>query len=139
MLAISWKSASCTPLFFSVPTEPPPPCSEPPAVASTASRTASEMFFTTVERNTEQYCAALTQPSWSTQITEYLPPDCCAPAAVPRPVPPATGMMTSAFCPVNWSDSRLPAFWSVNEPANEPFCAFLSQPSTLTFFDLALL
>ena len=65
--------------------------------------------------------------------------DCCAPAAVPRPVPPATGMITSAFCATNWSDSRLPPFWSVKEPANEPFCAALSQPSTLTFLLLALL
>src|SRR6266545_2479087 len=135
LLSMSWNGASCTPLFFNVPVDPPPPCSVPSAAASTA----SGMFFTTVDRNTEQYCGALLQPSWSTQITEYLPPDCCAPAAVPKPVPPATGMITSAFCAMNWSDSRLPAFWSVNEPANEPFWVVLSQPSTLTFFDLTLL
>src|SRR2546423_14429488 len=139
LLSRSWNGASCTPLLASVPVDPPPPCSDPSAALRTASRTASEMFLTTVERNTEQYCWALTQPSWSTQITLYAPLDCWAPAAVPRPVPPATGMITSAFCATNWSDRRLPPFWSVNEPANEPFCAALSQPSTLTFLPLALL
>ena len=60
-----------------------------------ASCTAAAMFFWTVVRKTEQYCAALTQPSWSTQITLYLP-DAWASDAVPRPVPPATGITMSA-------------------------------------------
>src|SRR2546421_6042971 len=139
LLSYSWNGASCTPLLANVPIDPPPLCRLPSAVLSTVSRTASEMFLTTVDRKTGQYWLALLQPSWSTQTTLYLPPDCCAPAAVPRPVPPATGMITSAPWATNWSDSRRPAFWSTKELANEPFCAALSQPSTLTFLLLTLL
>lgn len=65
------------------------------AASSTAALTAPGMFFTTVVRKTEQYCGTLSQPSRSTQITAYSP-DSAAAAAVPRPVPPATGMITSA-------------------------------------------
>ena len=81
-----------------------------------------------------QYCAALMQPSWSTQMTLNLPPDACAAAAVPRPVPPATGMMMSApWLLQRLVASDLPLAWSVKLLANRPFCLALSQPRTWTF------
>ena len=60
-------------------------------------------------------------------------------AAVPRPVPPATGMMTSAPWATNVSVIALPLSWSVKLSAKVPFCVALSQPSTWTFLLLAVL
>ena len=46
-------------------------------------------------------------------MTETLPPDALATSAVPRPVPPATGMITSAPWATNVLVIDLPLFWSV--------------------------
>ena len=90
--------------------------------------------------NTEQYCAAETQPSVSTQMTLALPPDACAAAPAPRPVPPATGKTMSAPCWMNVWVICLPWFWSVNDWAKvPPFWFASSQPRTLTVLPFCLL
>ena len=88
-----------------------------------------------------QYCAALTQPSVSTQITETLPPDACAAAAGAEAG--ATGDREDRCrhpAEMNAWVIDLPLFWSVKELANvPPFWFFSSQPRTLTFLLFCLL
>ena len=81
----------------------------------------------------------LSQPSTSTQMTEYLPPEALAAAVVPRPAPPATGMMMSAPWATSASETFLPSSCLAKSLVKEPFWVALSQPSTWTFLPLALL
>src|SRR3954453_5969586 len=112
----------------------------PPATAVTYFCTESVRPLVTLARNTSQYCAALTQPSVSTHMTETLPPEALAAAAEPMPVPPATGKITSAPCEMKAWEIDLPLFWSVKDCANVPaFCLFSSQPRTCTVLFFCLL
>src|SRR5262245_18396808 len=97
------------------------------------------MFLTTVVRNTSQYCSELLQPSWSTQMIAVLPPRDLATSAVPSPVPPATGMITSAHCETKLLAIALPLFWSVKDSANVPFFDAFVLSRTWTFLLFCLL
>ena len=83
-----------------------------------------------------QYCAALVQPSVSTQnmFTFGRQPRsaCWTALAAPRPTLPATGKMMSAPSLMNVWVSVWPLVWLVKSPVNEPFWVVSFQPRTCT-------